>query len=262
MTHKINVSRGLDLLDVLRARLALLGVRAELREHLMGLVVFTAAPAMPVCVFVTPDSQFFFWQNGQERHPVTDLAGTAGRLLRSAAADLGCAACRPGIERARKTWRLAEPADSTNQRGELMTERVNAPSRPSTPESSWRCTRTYTASPDQVRHARGFIRGVLESCPMVDDAVLLISELCTNAVVHSDSRLPGGIFTVHVDVYEGEYVWAEVRDCGGLWTGKTPRTDGGGHGLEIVRKTASDWGRDGDAVTGWVVWFRVDWHAT
>jgi hypothetical protein len=46
MTHKINVSRGLDLLDVLRARPALLGVRAELREiwlvQLVRLVVRVA----------------------------------------------------------------------------------------------------------------------------------------------------------------------------------------------------------------------------
>jgi anti-sigma regulatory factor (Ser/Thr protein kinase) len=142
-----------------------------------------------------------------------------------------------------------------------MAVQTDAPTRGGVSESSWRCTRTFIASPDQVRLARTFLRGVLESCPMVDDAVLLISELCTNAVRHSDSRLPGGTFTVHVDAYEGEYAWAEVRDCGGLWAGRTARTDGG-HGLNIVRRTASDWGRDGDPVTGWVVWFRLDWPAT
>lgn len=142
--------------------------------------------------------------------------------------------------------------------GESMAERADTHSCAGKSESSWICTRTYTASPDQVRIARAFLRGVLEPCPVVDEAVLLISELCTNAVQHSDSRLPGGTFTVHVEVYEGEYVRAEVRDCGGLWTGRTPRTDGG-HGLEIVRKTASDWGRDGDETRGWIVWFRVDW---
>jgi two-component sensor histidine kinase len=103
---------------------------------------------------------------------------------------------------------------------------------------------------------------MLEYCPMVDDAVLLISELTTNAVQHSASREPGGTFTVHLDVHEGEYVWAEVRDCGGLWRPGIPRADSGGRGLEIVRNVASDWGRDGDETTGWVVWFRLEWPAT
>jgi len=92
----------------------------------------------------------------------------------------------------------------------------------------------------------------------MDDAVLLISELCANAVQHSESGKPGGLFTVHAEVYEGEYVWAEVGDCGGLWAIKDDR-DGRGHGLDIVREIAAEWGRDGDPVTGWVVWFRLDW---
>jgi anti-sigma regulatory factor (Ser/Thr protein kinase) len=76
---------------------------------------------------------------------------------------------------------------------------------------------------------------MLEACPMVADAVLLISELCANAVQHSDSRYPGGTFTMHVE---------------------------GGHGLAIVRTVASDWGRDGDAGAGRVVWYRLDWPVT
>lgn len=142
-----------------------------------------------------------------------------------------------------------------------MAEQASAPVRVIMSDS-WRGPRTYAATPDQVRHARSFLRGVLKACPMVDDAVLLISELCANAVQHSDSRKPGGTFTVHAEVHEGEYVWAEVEDCGGLWAPSESRSDWGGHGLAIVRAMASDWGRDGDAATGWVVWFRLDWPAT
>jgi serine/threonine-protein kinase RsbW len=97
---------------------------------------------------------------------------------------------------------------------------------------------------------------------MADDAVLLISELCTNAVQHSDSRRPGGTFTVYTEVYAGEYIEAEVEDGGGLWTATDTRNDERGHGLDIVSRVASDRGRDGDPVTGWAVWFRLDWPRT
>ena len=140
-----------------------------------------------------------------------------------------------------------------------MVEQANTPLRVMTSESSWRCRRSYAGKADQVRHARAFLARVLEGFPMADDAVLLISELCTNAVQHSSSGKPGGMFTVHAEVHEGQYVWAEVGDCGALWAIKDDRADGRGHGLDIVREIASDWGRDGDPVTGWVVWFRLDW---
>jgi serine/threonine-protein kinase RsbW len=142
-----------------------------------------------------------------------------------------------------------------------MPEQANAPLRVMTSESSWRCHRSYVGKANQVRHARAFVARALEGFPMVDDAVLLISELCANAVQHSKSGKPGGLFTVHAEVHEDQYVWAEVGDCGGLWAIKDYRADGRGHGLDIVREIASDWGRDGDPVTGWVVWFRLDWPA-
>jgi anti-sigma regulatory factor (Ser/Thr protein kinase) len=88
-----------------------------------------------------------------------------------------------------------------------LAEQANAPLRVMTSESSWRCHRSYVGKPAQVRHARAFLAEVLEGCPMVDDAVLLISELSANAVLHSNSRKPGGLFTVHAEVHEGEYIW-------------------------------------------------------
>lgn len=41
---------------------------AELREHLMGLVVFAAAQALLLCVFVTAGGRLLSWQAGQAIH--------------------------------------------------------------------------------------------------------------------------------------------------------------------------------------------------
>ena len=50
----------------------------------------------------------------------------------------------------------------------------------------------------------------------------------------------------------------EVRDEGGPWN-EHPGVDGRPHGLAIVRHLAVDSGTDGDALTGWIAWARIDW---
>jgi len=35
--------------------------------------------------------------------------------------------------------------------------------------------------------------------------------------------------------------------------------DGRPHGLAIVRNLAADSGTDGNALTGWIAWARIDW---
>lgn len=117
-------------------------------------------------------------------------------------------------------------------------------------------TAVFAASADQVRHARRFAEAVLAGWPAASDVVLVVSELATNAVVHSASG-GGGRFWVHLEAFPGEYVWIEVCDEGGPWTGR----DGGDerpHGLDIVRELAADSGVDGDPRTGWIVWARLD----
>ena len=60
--------------------------------------------------------------------------------------------------------------------------------------------RVFPGSGDQVGRARQFVGQVLGGCPAADDAVLLTSELVTNAITHTASgqrredrrdRLPG-----------------------------------------------------------------------
>jgi serine/threonine-protein kinase RsbW len=114
------------------------------------------------------------------------------------------------------------------------------------------------ARPDQVRVARAFLATVLAGCPAADDAIMCISELAANSCLHSASGKAGGTFTVRAEVHEGSYVWIEVEDNGGPWEKRAHR-DGRPHGLDIVRAYAADWGIDGDPLTGWIVWARINW---
>jgi len=118
--------------------------------------------------------------------------------------------------------------------------------------------RVFPARPEQVGQARRFLALALEGCPVADDAVLCLSELAANSVLHSRSRRPGGTFTAGAEVRDGEYVRVEVRDEGGPWH-EHPGVDGRPHGLAIVRHLAVDSGIDGDALTGWIAWARIDW---
>ena len=111
----------------------------------------------------------------------------------------------------------------------------------------------------QVGEVRRFVAEFVNGgWPDADEPVLLASELATNAVVHSASGRPGGKFTVRVVLRVREYVWIEVQDQGGAWA---ERADDGEHGrgLGIVAALAEEWGRDGTALAGWIVWARLTW---
>ena len=128
------------------------------------------------------------------------------------------------------------------------------PTRVTTPHT-W--SGAYPADPACIAEARRFLAAVMGGCPAASDAVLCISELATNSVLHSASRQPGGTFTVYAEMHP-DYAWIEVRDNGGPWKEPGHRDDRP-HGLGIVRELAADWGIDGDALTGWIVWARLEW---
>jgi hypothetical protein len=111
--------------------------------------------------------------------------------------------------------------------------------------------RQFPAALTAPRDARRFVIDVLagEPSPMIEDAMVVISELATNAVVHARSpftvtvtRLPDGVrFSVRDD---------KAVDGSGRPQVSKP------HGLGIVSALARDWGIDGD-VNGKVVWAEL-----
>ena len=119
--------------------------------------------------------------------------------------------------------------------------------------------RKFSGRPHEVRNARAFVTQVLGECPRLDDAVLLTSELCANALQHSASG-EGGAFEVSVYWGPGS-VRIEVRDDGsaGLPASRSfDETSEDGRGLEIVACLARRWGQRGDEY-GRCVYFELRW---
>jgi anti-sigma regulatory factor (Ser/Thr protein kinase) len=89
------------------------------------------------------------------------------------------------------------------------------------------------------------------------------SELATNAIVHSRSGLPGGLFTVRAEVHPGDFAWLEVEDQGGPWVARDPDEEHG-RGLALVVALAGNenWTIESGSTPGTrVVWVWLDWPA-
>ncbi|MEV6378619.1 ATP-binding protein [Streptomyces sp. NPDC051773] len=115
--------------------------------------------------------------------------------------------------------------------------------------------RAFPGLPDQVAEARHFVAALLQERGVADDAVLVVSELATNAVRHSLSGSAGGWFLVVV-AFRADGVRLEVVDQGG---DNVPEMrdvvsqDNGGRGLWLVSACAKDWGVK-DVPSGRTVW--------
>jgi anti-sigma regulatory factor (Ser/Thr protein kinase) len=112
----------------------------------------------------------------------------------------------------------------------------------------------FPGRPDQIGVARALLIDFLGSYPAADDAVLLISELATNAVAHSASGTPEGTFTIRVHLL-GNYLRAEAEDGGSTWDGNLGTTEAP-HGLYLLRALSAACGTLPGA-HGWVTWFTL-----
>ena len=110
--------------------------------------------------------------------------------------------------------------------------------------------------PASVRKARGFTADVLADdgveASVIELAVLLVSELVTNAVVHARGPI---CLTVHTDAH---WVRIEVEDPGHRRPVRRAATLDAvdGRGLLVVDKLATDGGTEQRA-THKVVWFEI-----
>jgi hypothetical protein len=87
------------------------------------------------------------------------------------------------------------------------------------------------------------VAGFLGDSQATDAAVLLLSELFTNAILHSASGLPGGLVTVTLRI-TSEGVRVDVVDQGKVPPG-VAMPHGLGAGLVIVSELADVFGADG-----------------
>jgi serine/threonine-protein kinase RsbW len=98
--------------------------------------------------------------------------------------------------------------------------------------------------PASVRQARVFTAGVLGDdgveASVIELAVLLVSELVTNATVHAQSKFR---VTVHVDTH---WVRVEVDDegPGEPQLRRSMPSQLKGRGLAVVDRLSTDWGTD------------------
>lgn len=116
---------------------------------------------------------------------------------------------------------------------------------------------TLPATSDQIGEARRFLAGFAADSALAGDAVLCLSEVATNAVVHSNSRGAGGRFTVSAQLHGDGGLRIEVEDQGGRWVERA-KPEGQRHlGLMIVRELASAWGIEGDGSDRRTVWFEL-----
>ena len=190
---------------------------------------------------------------------VDRLRATAARTLREHVSNGGtCARCHlawpgaPGILRPRGgiAVRGGSPGGEPFARSPVARHAAGSHGRAERlilAMPSW--ARAFPGTPQQVRAARRFAASLLDGSPFCDDAVLVISELFTNALLHTDSGKAGGLVIVQVSRWLLG-VRVAVTDQG---SGKRPVIrDAGpcrelaesGHGLYMVGHLAE----------------RLDWH--
>jgi anti-sigma regulatory factor (Ser/Thr protein kinase) len=118
-----------------------------------------------------------------------------------------------------------------------------------------RQTRTFEHAPESVMMARRFAAEALRGAPAetLESVGLMVSELASNSVLHTDSR-----FDLSIMLTAGE-IRVEATDHGGgepCLRSPAP-SDLTGRGLLIVDALASAWGVEHRGTPGKTVWFAI-----
>jgi hypothetical protein len=124
------------------------------------------------------------------------------------------------------------------------------------PALRWR--RVFDGDDAQVREVRRWLSGLLPDCTSRGDIMLVATELCTNAIVHTASG-QGGVFAVEI-AWQDATVRVTVADTGapsGPRLIEDPLADHG-RGLAIVQNLCQRTGVCGDH-RGRLVWGDVFW---
>jgi anti-sigma regulatory factor (Ser/Thr protein kinase) len=102
--------------------------------------------------------------------------------------------------------------------------------------------RIFPGTPDQAAKVRRYIRSEFIGHPALDNAILAASELASNAITHTASGHPGGMFAVHLTQASPHHIAVLVTDQGGpnqLKIGQAGADQDSGRGLEVVVSLAS-----------------------
>ena len=116
--------------------------------------------------------------------------------------------------------------------------------------------RQFPATPASAAAARRFVESVLagtELDHLAYPATMLVSELVTNAILHSGTPLEVVVIPdgrrLRVEVHDGSAQMAVRKHYSNM--------SGTGRGLMLVERMAADWGSEPTA-EGKVVWFELD----
>lgn len=131
---------------------------------------------------------------------------------------------------------------------------------PCSPARAMPRSRVFRGHPARVAQARRFVASVLNGCPLTDTAVLLTSELVTNALAHTPSGTGGSL---EVIVWrDADSVLVVVLDDGSDRSpapmGIDPESESG-RGLGLVAALADRWGHQG-GMAARAVWFLLRTH--
>jgi len=188
---------------------------------------------------------------------VDDLPGA---VHRSWAAFEAAVAPAAGLPVERLADALARRDEGVEQRDDaaLLVVRLVDPPGPDARGSGGRAHRLLRPSPESVPAARRFVRDILTGWDLTgleDAAALAVSELVTNAVVHTASAVRLTLRRLGPD-----RLWIGVHDDSDRFPGARRAADDdiSGRGLAIVEMVADSWGVEpGTSGSGKTVWAEL-----